>query len=81
MQQTNNQVLSRCCRAEILILPGNNEGECARCGSPSCRITDEEDICLFEDSRFTNQDFNRTEKLYLMGMQRAAKETSKMYIW
>jgi hypothetical protein len=71
------RVQSKCCRADIVYLPGNDEGECAKCSSPSFRITDDA-IELFEGTPYTSLDFTQTEKYYLLGMQRAANETSEM---
>lgn len=70
---------SQCCRSNINYLPGNKKGECSRCGSPSFYFSEEGQLEL-EHKIIIQPELSITHKLYLIGIQRAAKETSSMYI-
>ena len=68
---------SKCCKADIVYLPGNEEGECASCSSPSFRFADDF-VELLNGTTYASSDFEESEMYFLLGMQRAIKETSEM---
>lgn len=69
---------SQCCLSNINYLPGKEGGECAKCGSPSFHFAEDGEL-ESEDEIRLQADMEVDHTLYLLGIQRAARETSHLF--